>query len=465
MDESLQKSDDEHDELDPEYYEDDAEAPINDKVFSIRNALEIPGGFLMTTRELHDEIHQGLIDLDPPYQRDVVWTTAKQMEIIDSIFHNCYVPPIVFSVMPDPETGESIRMCVDGKQRLTSIQRFFDGHIAYRDPDTRKLWYYTTSPSNKNTRNEIPPVWKETFAQKLLTVVEYTDLSDVNERDVFQRVQLGMSLTWPERMQAIVSPRANWIHDLEQRYVSVNNGLSDFANFDSKRGRDFQNVAHIIFCCESLPSHPTPAAKVMEKWLKRPDELAAGFKKAVKDTMQAMAYMAASDNLNKGFTKIQAKVSPAEFVFIGVFLSHWVQGRSLVLMGRVGVLLYRMGTDYTYEEKADAVLYLRRRVREQFKDVRLNSSVCKFLWEVVDNLVDGEADAVVERAERKKATKRKRAQDDDDETDDERPSSSGTKSRCCWMKVGLRVFTVLFSVCYRTCFPCVLGRGARMSTQ
>ena len=62
---------------------------------------------------------------------DVVWPTGKQMEIIDSLFHNFYVPPIIFAVMRD-EDGEEVRVCVDGKQRLTSIVKFLDGHVRPR---------------------------------------------------------------------------------------------------------------------------------------------------------------------------------------------------------------------------------------------------------------------------------------------------------------------------------------------
>ena len=58
----------------------------------------------------------------------MVWPTAKQMEIIDSLFHNFYVPPVIFAVMRD-EDGEEVRVCVDGKQRLTSIVKFLDGHV------------------------------------------------------------------------------------------------------------------------------------------------------------------------------------------------------------------------------------------------------------------------------------------------------------------------------------------------
>ena len=59
----------------------------------------------------------------------VVWSASKQMAIIDSLFHNYYIPPVVFAISKDPIDGYETRLCVDGKQRLTSIQKFFDGHV------------------------------------------------------------------------------------------------------------------------------------------------------------------------------------------------------------------------------------------------------------------------------------------------------------------------------------------------
>ena len=50
---------------------------------------------------------------------DVVWPEAKQIGLIDSIFRNFYIPPIVFAVQRDEE-GEEVRICVDGKQVCSS---------------------------------------------------------------------------------------------------------------------------------------------------------------------------------------------------------------------------------------------------------------------------------------------------------------------------------------------------------
>jgi len=57
-----------------------------------------------------------------------VWSTEKQMTFIDSLFHNFYVPPVIFSMVLD-EDGNKICVCVDRKQCLTSIVRFLNGLV------------------------------------------------------------------------------------------------------------------------------------------------------------------------------------------------------------------------------------------------------------------------------------------------------------------------------------------------
>jgi hypothetical protein len=137
---------------------------IDPAVFSIRNALEQPDASVYTTLELHSKLsvlrgedakavnghtyspnsqrenrpqpaiptRWAIVDFLAMFsltrREDVVWPTGKQMEIIDSLFHNFYVPPVIFAVMQD-EDGEEVRVCVDGKQRLTSIVKFLDGHV------------------------------------------------------------------------------------------------------------------------------------------------------------------------------------------------------------------------------------------------------------------------------------------------------------------------------------------------
>ena len=133
--------------------------------YVITDALKAPRATTYTAQALFDQIMNGDIDLDPEYQRgplfllfclvrahsghtDIVWPEAKQVGLIDSIFRNFYIPPVIFCtpIHPIPlfkslmfslsfsavnahDDGSEQRVCIDGKQRLTSIYRFMLGLV------------------------------------------------------------------------------------------------------------------------------------------------------------------------------------------------------------------------------------------------------------------------------------------------------------------------------------------------
>jgi uncharacterized protein with ParB-like and HNH nuclease domain len=115
-------------------------------------------------------IHQECIEaksifLEPDYQREVVWDEGRAATLINSILSKCYpprtlallnikslvgyfIPPIIFNVKKNVMKVEGkekinyLRICVDGKQRLTSIWKFMSGKIGFFDASTpSKKWY------------------------------------------------------------------------------------------------------------------------------------------------------------------------------------------------------------------------------------------------------------------------------------------------------------------------------------
>jgi len=358
---------------DDDYMEDTED--IDPTVFHIWDPLHKPVTLQYTTEQLHTMIHEGDVDLDPEYQRGVVWSSSKQMAIIDSLFHNYYIPPVVFALSKDPVDGAVTRLCVDGKQRLTSIQKFFDGQISYRCPRTKKLWWYTTSTATRGSRSEIPASEKRVFSQKLITCIEYHHLSPAAEREVFQRVQLGMSLTAAERLQAISSPWADYITYLEKTHVTIDGGLVDAIAFDDTRGRAFQNIAQLVYCCAGLPAaQRIPSAAKLEKWLNAPDERPSGtFRDAMGAVLDRLWELARSKEHDAPFRRFKAKVSPVEFVFIGV-------------------LLYTMRNGHTAAEQSRAAFVLRRDIRKAHVDVRFNARVAADCWRLIDSIENGEID-------------------------------------------------------------------------
>ncbi|KAI0063589.1 hypothetical protein BV25DRAFT_1824146 [Artomyces pyxidatus] len=407
--------DDDRDELDDDFFQEDE--GIDPEVFAIRQSLERPDAQAMTTERLHFLIHEGEIDMDPPYQRDVVWQPSKQMEIIDSIYHNYYIPPVIFAVVRD-EDGEETRVCVDGKQRLTSIQKFIDGQIPYKDPQTKKLWWYTASETTRKTRKIISQEGKRLFAEKLITCVEYRHLTDAAERDVFQRVQMGMSLSPAEKMQAISSPWANWINELEGRYISVSGGLADLIQFATKRGRNFQNLASMAYCALGADDdlRPVASAPKLTKWLNGTDGPTEGFKSKFNSALTRLLEIAPDDTLNQAFRKIEAKVAPVEFVYMGVLLYVMEDSR-----------------EFTHKDYANALLYLRTYLRSQHTDIRLNDRVSKDCWDLIYKIDGRQVNFAVPFKETKEKTsksgKRKGREDSDEEQEPNSLSKTKTSKK------------------------------------
>ncbi|KAG2132009.1 uncharacterized protein EDB93DRAFT_1311159 [Suillus bovinus] len=400
------------DELEDDYQSDD-----DPNVFRVRDALTPPSAMSYSAQDLQiNKTPRNLTYIKQQLLSDVVWPETKQIGLIDSIFRNFYIPPVIFAVTKDDD-GETVRICVDGKQRLTSIQKFLDG-LVNRDARTKKSYWFVRSEKQKTTRLEIPEEWKRRFAETRITCVEYHNLSPEIEREIFQRVQLGVQLTAAEKLQAISSPWADWISDLELRHVNVDNkGLASVLEWDTTRGRDFQCIAQLIYCCDGLPDRLLPTAQKLEKWLKRVDNPPPTFMTQINDVLSEFWHIATKNELNAAFTEVDKRVAPVEFVF-------------------VGVILYVL-RDYPSKDKANAILHMRLRIREQFRDVRNNGLVGKALWNFVDSITGPSKLKVLDASSQmltmpstSTGTKRKRKGSDAD--DDYHPSpikSLGAKAK------------------------------------
>ncbi|KAK0448536.1 hypothetical protein EV421DRAFT_1782847 [Armillaria borealis] len=344
--------------------------------YRLSNALKVPRATTYTAQALYEQILSNDIDLDPEYQRGEVWRENKQTGLIDSIFRNFYIPPVIFAVNLFDD-GTETRTCIDGKQRLTSIHRFMDGLVPHRDHDTgRKYWYrdHPGIPSSKQ-KNILPETLRRLFANKQIVCVEYSDLTDDGERDIFQRVQLGMALTAAEKLQAISSPRVQIIREL-----LVTHPLDNIP-FDRSRATDFRcfvTLAHALTNYPDINNILIEPAQ-LTKWLKSEGE-GEGFRTKMEETLVRMAEVSVPD-------KGKEKVSPIEVVFIGVLANAVSDGRDL--------------SDLVAEMRSDA--------RAAFKrSMRLNSQVGKHMMAFVKR-VDPSRKRGRELEEQEEKPKKRRA--------------------------------------------------------
>jgi hypothetical protein len=101
--------------LDPEFNEDDSsETPPTDIV--AYNELRSCADLARMTKD-------GVIDLQPEFQRDVVWTSVDQTRFIDSLVKQLPIPSMCFALDHKTDTW----IVIDGLQRMTAVVRFLDG--------------------------------------------------------------------------------------------------------------------------------------------------------------------------------------------------------------------------------------------------------------------------------------------------------------------------------------------------
>ncbi|TBU56099.1 hypothetical protein BD310DRAFT_932136 [Dichomitus squalens] len=318
-----------------------------------------------TAQSLYDQIIDNTIDLDPEYQRDIVWGEAKQSGLIDSILRNFYIPPVIFAVTHN-EDGTQRRTCIDGKQRLTSIQRFMDGKVAHKDIDNGKKYWY--KKIDNESRALISKPLRQTFANKQITCIEYDGLTEDQEREIFQRVQLGVALTTAERLQAIPGPRPALIREV-QSIVLGEDGFGSDLDWGHDRGRDFQCLATIICLIESHPNITFPGSPKLEKWLSNAKLVDDKTRKDVFETFQIFITLVKDKKYNAAFKK-PSRVSPVEFTM-------------------TGVLIYLYKKTYSLMQLSSAIWQMRADVRKQFADVRANAKVTKAMFQFLDKGVKG----------------------------------------------------------------------------
>ncbi|KAF8306328.1 hypothetical protein DL93DRAFT_2088771 [Clavulina sp. PMI_390] len=105
----------------PEYDGDDYEDDMLTGELPEAEIVPIP------VEKLMDMLAEKRIDLQPPYQREVVWSKSQMASVIESYLKKVFVPPLLFCLKRMDENGEPVYNCMDGKQRLTSLNRFFSG--------------------------------------------------------------------------------------------------------------------------------------------------------------------------------------------------------------------------------------------------------------------------------------------------------------------------------------------------
>lgn len=149
-------------------------------------------------------------NLNPPYQRGMVWSEKDKQGYIDSIYRGIVPNPIIINV---EENGTLT--CIDGKQRLTALKEYIENKFCfeYYDDDNCVGIYYKKindpvhqdNPgyrilSTSDNNNELAY-----FDNRSIPIVKYTHLTYADQIDIFNRIQNGKRLIPSELIMSIFS--------------------------------------------------------------------------------------------------------------------------------------------------------------------------------------------------------------------------------------------------------------------
>ena len=129
---------------------------------------------------LYDLMKKGKIVLEVPFQRKQIWKPDQASSLLESIIMNVPIPPLYFA---EEENGNWL--VLDGLQRLSSIQNYYDNEFALT-----KLEVLTEL--NKVKYKDLPPKAKSLLDDGMLrvNVIKKDSHRDI-KYDIFMRLNRG----------------------------------------------------------------------------------------------------------------------------------------------------------------------------------------------------------------------------------------------------------------------------------
>ncbi|CAG8513370.1 1874_t:CDS:2 [Ambispora leptoticha] len=307
--------------------------------------LEKPKNVTHTLYKLYSWLEIGIIDLTPEFQRDAVWTDAKQSHLIDSVLNNFYIPPIIFSCKK-LDDNRFMRVCIDGKQRLISIKRFINNEIPHVNPSnkSKEKSYYSKSKSGKP--RILTPLEREMFDSSEFVCVEYYNLIPNQEQELFSRVQLGMPLTPAEKLQAISSPISDYAHEIFSTYPSL------ACILDKHRGRAFQLITQSLHMIETEPLNFRSTSTIIANYLKLDRNVPRGLRETTQHVFRMLDLLI---NADKELINQPHRLAPIEFVFVCYMIAK--------------------NPELSIGQYQHYIVSMKQYVRQKYDDIRFNSRV------------------------------------------------------------------------------------------
>lgn len=183
------------------------------------------------------------IDLQPDFQRGMVWSRDKQQLLVDTIFREWQIPP-VFVISDDAFRKEVL----DGQQRLQSIYNFYSGVF----PINGNLQPHSATLERLHGKyfKDLPPEEKRRFLNFSIRIFEITKYAEGEPFELFYRLNQSVKLTSAERRNTFHGEPRTQIKKLVEFMEEV--GFNrDLIGFNNSRLSYSDVIARVCFVLEA----------------------------------------------------------------------------------------------------------------------------------------------------------------------------------------------------------------------
>ena len=222
--------------------------------------------------EIFQKVKEGKLQLNPEYQRNVIWDKAKKTAFVESLFMGIIIPPVYVVEIPGENIlEENTYEVVDGKQRLSTINEFIMGSLILQE---KSLEYYPdwfAGRSFSAIREDRPEMVNEMLSSVLDIYVITANSPEFTKYDIFSRLNKGAEkLKVNEIRKAIYrSETLKIIENYVNEHIDEPQYRMVFSANDIKRYEDYGRFYRSIAFYERTNTENT----CVEKYNSRPREM------------------------------------------------------------------------------------------------------------------------------------------------------------------------------------------------
>lgn len=125
-----------------------------------------------------------------------------------------------------------------------------------------------------------------------------------------ERVQMGVSLSTAEKLQAIPGPWPQWVIALQRKYINEEKTLGDTITWDQTRGKPFQNLAGMVILAYEQDRETVPSAQAINTFFSRSDSPDDHFKRKIEMALSLFVEITVN-HFAESFGVVENRVAPA----------------------------------------------------------------------------------------------------------------------------------------------------------